>query len=203
MGKGAAGFQKNVLCDNLWCLSCLIQRAPHLWSGKCYPVDYLFFVALGRWKFQAPGWDVKERMKRPFFKNIRKKKKSWFLSPAVWLLHNLVQKSAFTSLPYVPLRNLSHFLTTSSWLFGDSHFRQQDMPMDCAEKRSADVFLEWAFGIYVVEEKTVLSLFAALQHKCFGQHFLWCTHFSFHLHFLALHWLFKIVIILAKKPHPD
>lgn len=68
----------------------LTKTAPHFWSGWCYLVDCLFSVAFGRWKIQSPGWDTGREWRDLFLKkqNIKKKKKSWFLSPAVWLLHN-------------------------------------------------------------------------------------------------------------------
>lgn len=60
----------------------LTKTAPHFWSGWCYLVDYLFSVAFGRWKSQAPGWDTGREWRDLFLKkqNIKKKKKKESIS---------------------------------------------------------------------------------------------------------------------------
>lgn len=105
MGEGAADFKKNLPCDKLWHLSCLI-KTPHLWSGKWH----LFSVAFWKMKISSTWLRHREGMERSFFKKAKpQKKKSWFLSLAVWLLHNL-ELNYVKSLLYTQLHKLSRLL---------------------------------------------------------------------------------------------
>lgn len=58
--------------------------------------------------------------------------------------------------------------------------------MDCVKKLKVDIFLPWVLHDKYDGRGELLSLFGVLQHKYFGQYFLLCPNFSFHLHFLAL-----------------
>lgn len=115
----------------------LTKTVPHFWSGWCYLVDCLFSVAFGRWKIQAPGWDTGREWRDLFLKkqNIKKKKKSCFLSPAVWLLHNW-ELNCTKSLLYTQLNKLSPLLTSQ-----DSHVCPQAVNMNCVKKFKVAVFL--------------------------------------------------------------
>lgn len=86
----------------------LTKTAPHLWSGKCYLVWLLVFCSPWKMKISSIWLTHREGMERSFFKkqNIRKKHKSWFLSQAVWLLHNL-ELTCTESLLYTQLNKLS------------------------------------------------------------------------------------------------
>ena len=67
-------------------------------------------VFCGRWKMKISSIWLRHRegMERSFLKkqNIRKKHKRWFLSQAVWLLHNL-ELNCTKSLLYTQLNKLS------------------------------------------------------------------------------------------------
>lgn len=123
----------------------LTKTAPHFWSGWCYLVDCLFSVAFGRWKIQAPDWDTGREWRDLFLKkqNIKRKKKSWFLSPAVWLLHNW-ELNCTKSLLYTQLNKLSPLLTSQ-----DTHVCPQAVNMNCV-KFKVVCFLIRCFMIYMM-----------------------------------------------------
>lgn len=101
--KGAADFQKDLLCDSLWCLSCLKQH--HIFGrAKCYLVDYLFSVAFGRWTFQVPGWDIRKEWRDLFLKTQNIRKKELISITSIWWLHNLELYSAENLLAVYPTK---------------------------------------------------------------------------------------------------